>query len=107
MAYAIGQCIVDNTSNATSVPANLITKDNFAEIIKEATELIGNPLFIPISNIDKFGVQAPPGEFISVNGEPIEIGRTGSYELLFNEVSIVSLKALSKSKFIIDYKYSL
>lgn len=104
MAYAIGQCIMNNTSGTT---ANEITIENLAEKIKNAVELMGDSKYIPVSNVEKIGIQAPPGEIILVNGEPIEIGRTGTYELLFSEVSIVSLKPLSKATFIIDYKYSL
>lgn len=105
MAYAIGQCIINNVASGTA--ANEITIDNLAKKAKNAIELMGDSNYIPVLNVEKIGIQAPPGEIILVNGEPIEIGRTGTYELLFNEVSIVSLKPLSKAIFIIDYKYSL
>lgn len=102
MAYAIGQYIVNNSDNSYGA---LDTK-NIASSIENAQELMDNVERIEVDRIDHLGVQAGMGSFLAVNGELVEIGRTHSYELLFNKVSITSLKVLSADTYIIDYKYA-
>lgn len=109
MAYAIGQYIIDNKDQDFGTLSGVVSNGEInttvlAARITAATELLDEE-HIPISSLDKIGVQAPPGSFFVINGEPIEIGRTGTYELIFNDIAVTSLKVLSDKTFIIDYKY--
>jgi hypothetical protein len=111
MFYSIGQCFVDNSdgnvnNNSDNIKNNLFKngKTDYS-IIAEATELMDNSNYISVSSIDKLGVQARPGSIFAINGEPIRIGKTGTYELIFNEVYVNSLKVLSQDQFLFDYKY--
>lgn len=105
MAYAIGQCIIDNSENEYGTLPE--SENDLAEYVNNATELIENTEFIPVTNLTKLGIQASAGSFFVLNGEIIEVGRTSTYELIFNSVTVTSLKVLSPQIFIIDYKYSL
>lgn len=89
MLYGIGQYIADNSTGQF-----------------EKINLIGGE-YIPVNSVEKLGVQAQPGSEFSISGMPIKVGRTGSYEILFNHVSITDLQLISKDIYIIDYKYLL
>lgn len=111
MFYSIGQSFIDNTGNSinngeSKMPFKADGSTDYS-IVSTATELMNNSEYIPVSSIDKLGVQAQPGSVFAINGEPIRIGKTGTYELIFNEVYVNSLKVLSANQFLFDYKYSI
>lgn len=87
MAYKIGQVIIDNTSGSW-----------------EKIEIMESDK-VKATALRKIGVLAEPGSKMEINGEEIWIGRTGTYEINIDTVFITSLKVLSKTKYIINYKY--
>ena len=69
--------------------------------MKEIMDIIG------ATQLTKFAVQSAPGLLMCINGEEIHIGRTGIYELIFEDIVISSVCfALQEgNKFVIDYQY--
>ena len=53
-----------------------------------------------IGNVDRIGIQGPPGMKFFLNGEEIHIGRTGLFEI---ETTIDKFIINGENKFIVDY----
>lgn len=59
------------------------------------------------SVLKQIGVQGPPGLLMSINGEPIRIGRSGLYEINngINTTFIGFIVEANEKYFILDYQY--
>ena len=57
--------------------------------------------------LKQIGVQGPPGLLMSINGEPIRIGRSGLYEINngINTTFIGFIVEADEKYFILDYQY--
>jgi len=75
-------------------------KVNMFQELKEVLNAIG------MSRLTKFAIQSVPGLIMCLNGEEIHIGRTGIYELIFDDVTItsVTLALQEGNSFVIDYQ---
>lgn len=99
MAYKIGQVVIQ-------VGQDYITSNE--EIIDgapDAITTIQSTYSIPTFSLSRFGIQARPGSYFRADGEIIKIGRSGTYEIQNELVSIGSLELLSEGTYIIDFKY--
>ena len=56
--------------------------------------------YIAPIQIDRFGIQAPPGTLLRLNGEDLTVGKTGLFEI---ETTITSLEVDGKQSWILDY----
>lgn len=112
MVYGIGQYIVDNRGGALAglgsnvEDSSIITPNQEPNTVKKKN-IIGDQ--IPVNAIHKLGIQAQPDSLFYIGGMPIKVGRTGTYEVIFNHVAITDLsfttEADSQRLFIVDYKY--
>ena len=100
MAYRIGQVIMQCPTTAYSVEnGNYIISGNYKEAMEEITSSYG------VQRLSHIGIQGRPGSFFALDDEIIIIGRSGSYELSNDLVSISSIKLLSQGTYIIDFRY--
>lgn len=99
LGFIIKRTNYDYSTNAQGRPRNL----NF---VSNSTTLgIINNLLPTDIKVDKIGVQAKPGFFMCINGEPIRVGRTGIYEI-HNGYQVKSFGTpLTTEHFILDYAY--
>jgi hypothetical protein len=70
--------------------------------------------FSGLTELKKIGIQGPPGLLFTINGEEIQIGRSGIYELYNNDIIITYIGFVIKDSlytqdgkdyFIMDFKY--
>jgi hypothetical protein len=70
--------------------------------------------FSGLTGLKKIGIQGPPGLLFTINGEEIQIGRSGIYELYNNDIIITYMGFVIKDSlytqdgkdyFIMDFKY--
>jgi hypothetical protein len=84
---------------------------------QKLTNVVTNYLaknFTGLTGLKKIGVQGPPGLLMEINGEEIQIGRSGIYELYNSNVVITDMGFVIKDSsdtqdgkdyFIMDFKY--
>lgn len=84
---------------------------------KRLTNIITSYLakkFTGLTELKKIGIQGPPGLLFTINGEEIQIGRSGIYELYNNNITISYMGFVIKDSlftqdgkdyFIMDFKY--
>jgi len=103
MAYKVGQVIktVSGDEEFYEITAN------GQYIIKGTPENVLNTIHdnFGVYNLSHFGIQSRPGAIFAIDDEVIIIGRSGSYELSVDLVSVDKLYMLSKDTFIIDFRY--
>ena len=67
-----------------------------------------------INGLKKVGIQGPPGLLFVLNGEEMHVGRSGIYELYYDDITIKSIGFILKESlitqdgldyFIMDFKY--
>jgi hypothetical protein len=93
---------------STNGRAMTITINKFVKLTNIVKDAIG------VDSLKKIGIQGPPGLLFTINGEEIQIGRSGIYELYNNNIAINYLGFVLKNSlvtqngtdyFIVDYKY--
>ena len=105
MSYRIGQVVA--TTNRTSYEKDQngeysIVWGNGApppDVMNSIVDQYG------IDSLSHIGIQARPGSVIALDDEIIIIGRSGSYELFNDLVTITSIKILSPGTYIVDFRY--
>ena len=105
MAYRIGQIISTSSRKNYDVDENgnyIIVNGDGAppyDVMNEIKTTFG------VQKLSHIGIQAPPGSLFALDDEVIMIGRSGSYELFNDLVTISSIKILSPATYIIDFRY--
>lgn len=99
LVFTLKRITIDYSSSTGGRILN-VNVNTFQEL-KEVLNSIG------VFKLTKFAIQSVPGLIMCINGEEIHIGRTGIYELIFDDVAITSIAlALQEgNSFIIDYQY--
>lgn len=119
MSYKIGQIVFDNNGDAgaiNNVPYTVgpyytegtkVGEYTVRGVPPELMEKVNEEYQIDASivGISHIGIQARPGALFELNGEIIQMGRSGSYELSNDLVFIESIRPLSLDTFIFDFKY--
>lgn len=92
------------SSNADYNYICFVYNDEETSILNSFIQKINN--ILPQSQIKRFGIWGNPSQLLCVNGEKIQIGKTGLYEMS-NENIIINFLGIipQKSNFIIDYEY--
>lgn len=106
MVYRIGQVVVDNQDNAYG---NLTFDSSGQEKIADGSvNIIQNIIhasYPEAVSLKRLGIQSRPGSKFAIGNEIIYIGRSGSYELFHDLITVSDLKVLSSDVFIIDFRY--
>lgn len=96
----------------TSGRLMIIEVNQFQEIINVISSYLSK--YSGLTELTKIGIQGPPGLLFELNGEEMRIGRTGIYELYYDEITVTSLGFIIKESsftqdgkdyFIMDFKY--
>ena len=77
------------------------------EKLQEINNLITALNVSSTGKLKQIGVQSAPGFLMSIDGEPVRVGRTGMYEINYG-VSISYLGFVindDKTQFLLDYQY--
>lgn len=103
----------DNGISGTNGRNALITIDEFY-IINNIINTFLVSAYDGLENLLKIGIQGPPGLLFCLNGEEMRIGRSGIYELYYDNLEITYLGFVIKESsmtqdgldyFIMDFKY--
>lgn len=86
----------------------IATLQNIVSMIKNSEGSYGN-----LKEIIKIGIQGPPGLYMGINGEQIQIGGSGIYQINNDLITIDSLNIVpiittkpQDSYFIVDFEYN-
>lgn len=78
---------------------------------QEATTILNLQIYkieniLPVAEVNKIGVWGNPSQILCINGEKIQIGRAGIYEIYNQDILINFIGIIpQEANFIIDYEY--
>lgn len=96
MAYRIGQIVVSNSKKNYDDEYKIVDTLELENVIDQIQE---------VTSLSHLGIQSRPGAVFAIEDEVIVIGRSGTYEISSNLISVEQLYLLSEDTFIIDYRY--